>query len=147
MSTDKPLLGAGLHKMKIDELDNHFLSNFSGSATRQDLLKGLSKFIDRLKKFGLDFEVWLDGSFVTEKLDPNDIDLVVFVPQSVSALDVAKQQELHTLLVDRASAKKKFGCDVFMAVKGDANHRSYWRGWYGFDRDEKPKGIARVDVS
>jgi hypothetical protein len=32
--------------------------------------------------------------------------------------------------------------DVRYAGNDDEELRSYWRGWYGFSRDEKPKGFV-----
>ena len=92
------------------------------------------------------FEVWLDGSFCTEKVNPNDIDLVVFAdPTELNGLDPATQSHLSGLL-DRANARRQFGCDVLFAQSNDMNMRSYWRGWYGFDRSEQPKGIVCLTV-
>jgi len=50
-------------------------------------------------------------------------------------------------LLDRTSTRRRFGCDVLFAPAGDQDLRSYWRGWYGFDRLEQPKGIAKLVVT
>lgn len=141
-----PLLPPGLHDIAESELTNHFLSKFPSSTTRNPLIGGLQQFIAELKVYGVKFELWLDGSFTTEKIDPNDIDLVVFFETNeVNALSPTAQRGLSGL-VDRHTAKQNFGCDVLVAIKEDLNLRSYWRGWYGFDRNENPKGIARIAV-
>jgi hypothetical protein len=141
-----PLLPPGLHDVTVAELDNHFLSEFSDSVTRPGLIAGLRAFLDALRRVGVTCEVWIDGSFSTYKLDPNDVDLVVFAsPQDLDQLDPDKQ-EFFAGLMDRLDARRKFGCDVLFAVAGDPNFRSYWRGWYGFDRHERPKGIAKLVV-
>jgi len=91
--------------------------------------------------------VWLDGSFSTEKIDPNDVDLVVFAdPVEINKLPPSLQTYLRGLF-DRATSKRQYGCDVLFAPSSDTTMRSYWRGWYGFDRLEQPKGIARLAVS
>ena len=139
-----PLFPPGLHQVSEADLDNHFLRAFAASQTRPPLIAGLRAYLASLKRVGVAFEVWLDGSFCTEKVDPNDVDLVVFADESeLNGLTPGVQQYLFTLL-DRPSSKAKFGCDVLFALAGDVNARSYWRGWYGFDRDEQPKGIAKV---
>ena len=100
-----------------------------------------------LRRAGVEFEVWLDGSFCTEKIDPNDIDLVVFAdPADLNRLDPASQTYLSGVL-DRTNARRLFGCDVLFAPSNDMNMRSYWRGWYGFDRREHPKGIVSLTVT
>lgn len=141
-----PLLPPGIHDVLEPELTNHFLQNFPTSKTRASLIQGLQRYLALLKAVGVKFEMWIDGSFTTEKVDPGDIDLVVFFDfNELNELPPETQARLVGL-VDRHTAKQNFGCDVLMANKDDDNHRSYWRGWYGFDRNENPKGIARVAV-
>ncbi len=145
--TDNPLLAPGLHDVQESDLDNHFLSQFTGSTTRPVLIQGFRSYLQALKQFRVAFEIWIDGSFVTNKQDPSDIDLVIFASQAdLNSLPTPDQQSLARLLLDRASVKKAVGCDVLFSVAEDQNMRSYWRGWYGFDRLETPKGIARIRV-
>lgn len=140
------LLPPGLHDVTEAELDNHFLSSFSTSETRPALISGLKGFISALRRVGVPCELWIDGSFSTQKLDPNDVDLVVFASeQDLNQLAPAEQQ-FFSGLIDRMSSRRKFGCDVLFSVAEDINMRSYWRGWYGFDRQEHPKGIAKLTV-
>jgi hypothetical protein len=143
----KPLFDPGMHDVAETDLDNHFLRAFAASQTRPTLIAGLRVFIASLRRVGIAFEIWLDGSFCTNKTNPNDIDLVVFADENhLNALDPVKQKYLNGLL-DRASARAQFGCDVLFCPAGDFNMRSYWRGWYGFDRNENPKGIVKLVVA
>lgn len=145
--SESPLLPPGLHDVSQTELDNHFLSAFAQSTTRPGLIVGLRRFLNALQPFGIHFEVWVDGSFVTTKENPNDIDLVAFASVTqVNALSADDKKRLGGLF-DRVSTRHSFGCDVLFAVREDENVRSYWRGWYGFDRTERPKGIARIVVN
>lgn len=142
----KPLLVPGIHDIDEQELGNHFLSSFVGSRTRAQLISGFRKYLAALRQFGVKFEIWIDGSFTTEKPDPSDVDIVVF--GSAAELDALPQQQQEALsrLFDRNAIKLQLGCDVLFCVAEDSNMRSYWRGWYGFDREENPKGIARLEV-
>jgi len=143
---EKPLLKPGLHDFSLSEVGNHFLQNFPDSQTRHSLILGLNAFVSHLARVGVPIELWIDGSFTTQKENPNDIDLVIFSPAAdLNALPLGKQQ-LFQALTDRASIKQNFGCDVLFCPAEDLDLRSYWRGWYGFDRNERPKGIARVVV-
>mgnify|MGYP000156021300 CR=1 FL=1 len=144
---EEPLLEPGLHDFELEEIGNHFLNSFPDSITRKPLIKGLSAYIARLSKIGLPLELWIDGSFTTNKKDPNDIDLVFFAPAVLINALPPKSQNLLSVLTDRATIRTKFGCDVLFSPTEDSNMRSYWRGWYGFDRNEQPKGIARVLVT
>lgn len=142
-----PLFPPGLHDVAEHELDNHFLGAFAESRTRPALVAGLRSFLAALQRVGVAFEVWLDGSFCTEKTDPNDVDLVVFADEyELNQLEPTIQRHLAGLL-DRTNARRQFGCDVLFSPAADMNLRSYWRGWYGFDRLERPKGMAKLVVT
>lgn len=142
----KPILPPGLHDITEHELENHFLSAFSSSTTRARLIAGFKQYLAALKSVGVKLEIWIDGSFATDKENPSDIDLVVFGSHAeIDQLPDASKNQLGALL-DRVNIKHVTGCDVLFAVAEDQNRRSYWRGWYGFDRDENPKGIARIEV-
>ena len=143
----QPLLSPGLHELDQSELDNHFASSFPESTTRIPLIAGLRAFFDALSHFDLTFELWIDGSFTTNKPDPNDIDLVVFADDAaVEQLTMDKKLGLASLL-NREEARRAFGVDVLFCPASNNELRSYWRGWYGFDRAENPKGIAKIVVS
>jgi hypothetical protein len=142
-----PLFPPGLHPVDEAMLEAHFVDPFSGSVTRPVLIAGLRSYLTALRCVGVNFEVWIDGSFSTQKTDPNDIDLVVFAdPDELNKLPPAAHTYLNGLF-DRTTAKRQYGCDVLFALATDYNSRSYWRGWYGFDRSEQPKGIAQLAVS
>lgn len=60
-------------------LENEFVVNFANES-RQRLFDKMAKYLNELKALlGDDLVVWVNGSFVTKKLNPNDIDIVVFV--------------------------------------------------------------------
>ena len=143
----KPLLEAGLHDFKLNEIGNHFLKDFPNSKTRKVLIDGLNSYVTQLSSIGAPIELWIDGSFTTNKEDPNDIDLVIFSPASILNSLTPEKQRLFQALTDRTSVMSNYGCDALFCPTKDQNMRSYWRGWYGFDRNEQPKGIARVTVT
>ena len=74
-----------LFPYKIIEIDLHtfekqFVSNFEKSETRQKLFQNYISYITSFKNhIGENFYQWIDGSFVTTKLNPNDIDIVTFI--------------------------------------------------------------------
>lgn len=62
-------LPEGVHMMTWDE----FQTEFSFSPRRQKLLQGLFAVIQILQECGCD-AIYIDGSFVTDKLEPDDWD-------------------------------------------------------------------------
>lgn len=142
-----PLLPAGFHDFSEEMLENHFLSGFPGSATREKLIQGLQKYIKDLKSLKLPFELWIDGSFVTNKMNPNDIDLVVLIPEQVcNKLSLPEKKNLQ-LLLNNWLIRNSYFCDVYFCVLEDQDLRNYWQDWFGFTRKKEPKGIVRIKVS
>lgn len=103
--------------------------------------------MSELATLGITGELWLDGSFVCEKNDPDDIDLVVVIdPESIAHL-TPLQEVVVARTFDHSSARAMFNCDVYCVSSSDAVGVSYWRGWFGFKRDGKtPKGIGFISL-
>lgn len=138
------LLPAGIHDVHIKDLEARFVLPFKDQTQRKNVLGRFLVFHSRLISFGVFFEIWLDGSFTTEKENPNDIDLVIFGdPNQLNLLPDDKQKELQQLL-DNGTARIRYSCDTYFAFINDAKQRSYWRGWYGFTRNEQAKGFVRL---
>jgi hypothetical protein len=115
-------------------------------------MKGLEGFIEKLVATQLKAEVWLDGSFLTEKIDPEDIDLVVCVQSTQFDNNPDKQALINWV---QQGQKASHFCDSYVLVEypdTHANHeegvvmRAYWRGQFGFNRAEDVKGIAVVRI-
>ena len=141
------LLLPGFRRFELSELHDVFVAPFTDSVRRSILLAGLTKFIGEIKALDITGELWFDGSFVTEKLDPDDIDLVVvFDRTSVATLTLEQQQKVQHLF-NQPSSKAKYNCDVYCVQNDDVVMVSYWRGWFGFKRDgQTAKGIGSITL-
>ena len=65
--------------MDLDELKSMVVDKFPLSKRRQELWNNLVKIVDKLKALKVPCKIWGDGSFLTEKIDPSDVDFVVDV--------------------------------------------------------------------
>lgn len=140
------LLEPGMHNMTLSDLKSVFVDPFENVERREKLLGRFEAFISRLKDVPINMEVWIDGSFATKKENPGDIDLVVVCEQDeVNRLPIEKQLILKELFEDQKATKLRYECDAYF-VFNDMHDKSYWRGLFGFDRNENPKGIARIKV-
>lgn len=75
------LLPAEGISVNTDELYDAFVRPFGESDTRARLFHDWTKYNRMLRQeIGVDFTQWVDGSFVTQKLNPKDIDSVSFIP-------------------------------------------------------------------
>jgi hypothetical protein len=100
-------------------------------------------------------EQYLDGSFVSNKNDPGDVDLVMLVDATVvDALPNDQKLKLKEL-VSGPATKAKYMCDAYFCPVYPAGHpmseasraqRKYWLGEFGYDRNDIPKGIVHVKL-
>ena len=73
-----PLLAHGLAAHSLAELELLTVGNFPASTTRAALWESLILLITELRVYKLlPAKLWIDGSFLTSKIDPDDIDLCV----------------------------------------------------------------------
>ena len=140
-----PLLPAGFHDIELDNLDNLFVDNFVNNTRRSHLVSQLRIFLTELSKVKAKFEIWLDGSFLTIKDEPDDIDLlIVYDKNQINALSVDEKRIINSLF-HRAATKIRYDLDILVCQNDNEKDRSFWRGWFGFTRNEVPKGIARFE--
>jgi hypothetical protein len=115
-------------------------------------MEGFEKIIAMLNGCGLKMDVWVDGSFLTEKLNPDDIDFAARVEEADWRAANAQQKTLCRW-VNMTDLKPAYRCDAYVFVElapgGSSSQgawewgRAYWLRQFGFTRDPaKPKGMA-----
>ena len=141
------LLPAGIHSQSLTDLEKLCLIAFPESGRRPVLFDGLNRFINQLQSMGIVGSLWIDGSFLTSKSDPTDIDVVLlFDDSNINALSQDVQAQL-TQLLDKANAMQRYGIDIYIIDRSDIRWSAYWRGFFGFCRDGRtPKGIAEISL-
>ncbi len=141
----KPIYPAGFHDILLDDIDNIFVIPFENNERRKFLTNRFKDFLDKFVELGISAEIWIDGSYSTHKPEPDDIDIVFFCnPNQLNNLTPDKQN-LISELFNRDISKIRYHCDVYFELAAEPNRRSYWQGWFGFSRDEKAKGIPRIN--
>ncbi len=139
-----PLYPPGIHDISIDSMDDIFVHPFANNKRRKYLTERFRAFLDKFAELGLYAEIWIDGSFSTQKPEPGDIDVVFFLDaEQINNLEPDKRN-LIAELFNNADSKIRYQCDVYLVPIQDPDSRSYWRGWFGYSRDETPKGIIRI---
>lgn len=142
----EPLLAAGIHDITKSDLSNHFVTPFANQEKRLKLIERFNFLIEKVEEIGISFEVWINGSFVTNKEEPNDIDMAFFYdPIAANALPHDKKLILAEV-ANNSISKYRYNCDVYFLPNNKVDLRSYWRGWFGFTRTEKAKGFARLTI-
>lgn len=138
-----PLLPAGFHEIELNDLEDIFAKNFIDNSRRVHLISQLRFFLEELSQVSAKFEIWLDGSFTTKKEKPGDIDiLLLYNVMELNALSQLEKGMINSLF-NRQATKIRYDIDILLCPDNDVDRKSYWRGWFGFSRNESPKGIAR----
>lgn len=141
----EPIFSPGFHTIELNQLDNLFVINFENNFKRQILVNQLRDFLDELSKINTRFEIWLDGSFTTLKIEPEDIDILIVYNNNAMNILPDEQKAIVNSLFDRDLTKIRYNIDILICPDDDVNIRSYWRGWFGYSRSEQPKGIAKFN--
>ncbi len=78
----------------------------------------------------------LDGSFVTGKENPADIDAILVVPDNFDTI----AREAHILL----ESQIRFNIHLFPVQEGDEESFQQWVKFFGHDRSNEPTGLVEV---
>ncbi|MCF6323874.1 MAG: hypothetical protein L3J89_06055 [Gammaproteobacteria bacterium] len=130
-------LPPGEHQASLAEVEAMY-----GSSTdrRKLLMRGLREAASNFEMSGVR-TLWIDGSFITDKEAPNDIDGCW---EYTSAVDTEKLDRVF--LGSRAEMKLKYGLDFFIANIVEAGSGLPFPKFFQVNRDGDPKGIIVVKL-
>ena len=111
-------LPEGLHDCTLEEIEARF-GRFAVTDRRPRLWARFKEFVAQAKAGGVIQAIVVDGSFVTAKPDPNDIDLVLIVP-SDHDFSAELTPGRYNLLA-QARVQKRFGFDIVVVKNGSEN--------------------------
>lgn len=123
-------LPPGNHAATLAEIQDRFCWNYR----RKEIYKGLEYVTGELISHKVD-KIWVDGSFVTKKERPGDVDVAYEVPDEA---DLATWGWLDPRR--RSDLKKFHRVDLLPDWPGQAQINS----WFCSDQDGNEKGIIRL---
>lgn len=133
------LLPPGRHEATLAEIKVAFVDAFPGSSTRPQVWERFLRFRTALLGVIPVEAQWINGSFVTGVVDPNDVDVVSVVQAgAMNALDIQTRQAVGPLIAGHATLAT-WGCDSFLIASYPGTHenfpkylerRAYWDGWW-----------------
>jgi hypothetical protein len=139
-------LPPGVYEIYSED-DKTFEERFGWNSHRRRLLAGLKRAAKNMAAAGVR-EIWIDGSFITAKELPADID-GAWLAEGVIDVDRLDPVFLETD-PPRISMKKKYGVDFLPAdaqlADPDAEGGSVL-AFFQKDRDGNRKGIVKIDIS
>ena len=138
------LLPVGVHDCRLEEIAARF-GRFQSSDRRPRLFAALRAFLDEMRTSGLFEALLIDGSFVTAKPAPNDIDLILVLRATHSFR--GDLPPLAYNFVRPAKVRKRWKFDVVVAK---ADSEAYFAAVDLFQqvRNEPwlKKGILRITL-
>ncbi|MDY7104647.1 MAG: hypothetical protein S0880_25970 [Actinomycetota bacterium] len=141
-----------MHDATADEVESVLVAPFS-SDVRRRIFNGWSLHRDALRSVCPFVEQYLDGSFVTSKEEPGDVDIITVI--DIAAYDRLpdSQKMLVVSLVNGHHTREFWGCDSFPVFKVEPTDvrfaqasrvRDHWMHFFGHTRDGLEKGLVRV---
>jgi predicted nucleotidyltransferase len=129
----------GVHRASLSEVIERF---GSGSVRRGHLSQRLERIYGLAMKTGQLRRFIIFGSFVTDKTEPNDIDIFMLMDDGFDVSQVAGESHL---LFDHAHAQAHFGASVFWlrrvaALDSEENAIADWQ----IKRDGNRRGIVEI---
>lgn len=137
--TDAGDLPLGVHRASLREIVGRF---GSGSPQRKTLALRLERVLELANGTGHLRRFVVFGSFVTDKRDPNDIDVFLLMDNAFVPTTLDGERRL---LFDHAAAQSHLGASVFWltqagAMEGEQAAVEYWQ----VKRGEGRRGIVEV---
>lgn len=105
---------------------------FPLSTSRGVIFGGLVTFVKTLETAGVSGELWLDGSFLTEKINPKDVDVILKVDASVYNAGTQEQRDAIDWVI--ANQKPTLKCDSYALMQYSTGDPLYDEGrwWYSY---------------
>jgi hypothetical protein len=148
------LLPTGLVSASAAQVHQHFVAPFTSSTTRQKLYDQWLLHRQAIETIIPIERQWLNGSYVTSKVDPGDIDVVTFIDGDALNSLASPQQALLQDLIAGPSTRDRWGIDSYFVPTYAEGHpdrttarkaEGYWRRmWTNVKGSTLTKGFLEV---
>ncbi len=101
---------------------------FPLSQTRPTIMEGFRRMVGDLKRLAIPCSLVVDGSFLTEEIDPQDIDFAVVVTPEFYEECAPEQLEYLDWIRDSREMKTSHLCDCYLCVEFPEGHDGWFQG-------------------
>lgn len=133
------VLPEGAHDCTLAEVEAAF-GRFQATDRRLRLMDALGQYLPALWRTGLPVAVYLDGSFVTAKPDPDDIDILIALPADWDPFPELKPFQ-YNLLFNTGMRRLKYPFDVYAFPDGSDRFQRMLT-FFGEVNPEKHAGLT-----
>lgn len=143
------LLPPGIHTHTLATIESLAVLPFPDDLRRVVLFEHLAKWLQSVQSINISARMWIDGSFLTQKPGPDDIDCVVWHPEFKGAPTPDEIQSAKSLF-DKPTARTLFNLDLYheQPASDEVVHReAYWKGFFGYCHDRvTAKGFVEIQI-
>lgn len=143
-------------EISYEEFKEFFVSAFEKDSKRYQMFEHYERYTQEFReKITGDFRQWINGSFVSNKKNPKDIDIVNLVDYSV----FEEKESLIRSEFIRGAVPKAYGIDAYLVILYPENHKLHrwtqsdllhWNEWFtrsrmDWQRRRYPKGFIEIN--
>jgi hypothetical protein len=140
--TSDGVLPEGVHTCTLDELGERF-GRFQRSDRRCRLFERLAEYVQNARASGVVKELIVDGSFVTDKDVPSDVDVIVISLPKATLPANLRPMEYNVL--SKRTIRRQFGMDVLTGQEGELEVEEHIEFFSQVrNRPEIRKGLLRI---
>lgn len=138
------LLPPGVHACTLEEVQQRF-GLFRRTSQRPALFAKLVEYVKEAQSAKLVRAIILDGSFVTAKETPNDIDMIVVLPEDYDGAVIRRPFEYNA--ISKRYLQRRFGFDVVVARESTERYLEAVTFFQKLrERDDIQKGVLRIEL-
>jgi hypothetical protein len=119
---EQGLLPPGIYDCSSEEIGERS-GIFQSTDLRPRLYEKLQAFLQQARSTNLAIAVIVNGSFVTSKADPNDIDLILVLPSSHDLR--AELAPMAYNVLSRRRVSRQYGFDILVAREDAIEYTQY----------------------
>ncbi len=140
----------------LESFEAGFVEPFEADSTRHQLFQGYVRYNEDLKQLlgNIRYTQWVDGSFISTKVNPRDIDLVSLIDHQL-----IDQYETDLERFTKQTSKETYGVDGYIVRIYPEEHPYYvrtqsdliyWEHWFSHSKKNRrkqrfPKGFIEIE--
>ena len=151
------LLPGGVHAIDIDHLLYLGVHRLPLSKRRAAIMAGFMEIACKLVEHAIVGDIIIDGSFLTEEIEPDDLDFTLCVSQDFYISSVGARRAYLDWIGDDKTIATTHLCDCYLCVECEPDSpmyfdgiqtRQYWTDLYRFSKVVKrERGIAVIHLT
>jgi len=144
------VLPVGIHTCTFEEIENNF-GRFDRTDKRPRLTESLRRYVTDARNSGIASAVIVDGSYITQKPEPSDIDLILALRADFDLAQELRPFEYN--IQSKRMVKRLYGFDVLPALDGSVAYDRYVSDFSRVRLDDaeqttnqRHKGLLRIEL-